>query len=90
MGITYLSNFSHGYFLHVYRVRVCALYIYLVETPGSCIFVDNVYEKTSQSGGKNSAFHEFMKYCISIHLHSSYNNISLKFLLLFYKIILFL
>lgn len=58
MGITYLSNFSHGYYLDVYGVLVCAIYIYLPETPGSCIFVDNVYEKTLKSGGgKNSAFH---------------------------------
>lgn len=56
-----------------------ALYIYLPETPGSCIFVDNVYETTSQSGGGKTV-HEFMKYYVSIHLHSSYDNISLKFL----------
>lgn len=55
-----------------------ALYIYLPETPTTCIFVDNVYETTSQSdGGKNSAFHEFMKY--RIPLHPNYDNISLKF-----------
>lgn len=59
---------------------MCATCIYLPESPGSCIFVDNVYETTSESGGgKNSAFHKFMKYSVSIHLHS--NCVKLFFLL---------
>lgn len=59
---------------------MCATYIYLPESPGSCIFVNNVYGTTSESGGgKSSAFHKFMKYSISIHLHS--NSVKLSFLL---------